>query len=211
MSSQQRSGIALVICAPSGAGKTTLIKRLIKEFPRFSFSVSCTTRKPRSNEEQDIDYDFITKKEFSWRRDAGYFAEWAEVHGHFYGTPLEATRALLSQGRDVLFDIDVQGASQLRRTIPGARLIFILPPSRRELERRLKERRTETPESLRQRLITAGTEMMQAYWFNTWIVNDDLERAWEELRAEYIAASLSPSLRPAFVNSLLEEWADDNA
>jgi guanylate kinase len=210
MKSEQRTGIALVICAPSGAGKTTLIKRLLREFPRFAFSVSCTTREPRPNEKQGVDYDFVSAEEFHWRRDAGYFAEWAEVHGHFYGTPLEATRSLLSQGRDVLFDIDVQGASQLRRTLPGARLIFILPPSRRELERRLRERGTETPESLRERLRVAGTELMQAYWFNSWIINDDLERAWQELRAEYIAATLSPLLRPSFANMLLDEWFDDD-
>jgi guanylate kinase len=208
MSSEQRSGIALVICAPSGTGKTTLIKRLIKEFPRFSFSVSCTTRAPRQDEQQGVDYDFITHDEFIRRRDAGYFAEWAHVHGNSYGTPLESTRALLSQGRDVLFDIDVHGASQLRSSIAGARLIFILPPSRDELERRLKERRTETPESLQMRLRIARKEMQQANWFNAWIINDDLEKAWEELRAEYIAATLAPSLRCGFLEKLIKEWTD---
>ena len=129
MISHSRTGVALVICAPSGTGKTTLIKRLVAEFPRFSFSVSCTTRDPRPGEVQGKDYDFLSRDEFIMRRDAGYFAEWAKVHDNYYGTPLEATRGLLAKGRDVLFDIDVQGASQLRRTIPGARLIFILPPA----------------------------------------------------------------------------------
>lgn len=207
---RQRSGIALVICAPSGTGKTTLIKRLIKEFPRFAFSVSCTTRSPRPNETSGVDYEFLDRAEFEKRRDAGFFAEWAEVHGNYYGTPLFSTRDLLAQGRDVLFDIDVQGASQLRRTVPGARLIFILPPSRTELERRLKERGTETPESLARRLAAAERELSQAHWFNLWIINDDLEEAWQELRAAYIAASLSPVCRPGFLNGLLKEW-DDNA
>ena len=209
MSYEQRSGIALVICAPSGTGKTTLIKRLVAEFPRFAFSVSCTTRAPRPYEVQGVDYDFVSSEEFKQRREAGYFAEWAEVHGNFYGTPLDSTRNLLFQGRDVLFDIDVQGASQLRRTIPGARLIFILPPSRKELERRLRGRKTETPTSLIRRLKTATTELVQAHWFNLWIINDDLETAWQELRAAYIAATLSPSVQPAFLSDLLQEWSPD--
>lgn len=206
MTAHQRSGIALVICAPSGTGKTTLIKRLLAEFPRFAFSLSCTTRPPRPNEVNGADYDFLTREEFERRRDAGFFAEWAEVHGNYYGTPLAATRELLSQGRDMLFDIDVQGASQLRRSVPGARLIFILPPSREELERRLRGRGTETEESIARRLAAAGAELTQAHWFNLWIINDDLEQAWQELRAAYVAASLSPVCRPGFLGGLLEQW-----
>ena len=205
----QRSGIALVICAPSGTGKTTLTKRLIAEFPRFAFSVSCTTRQPRPGETHGQDYEFLSVDEFLRRRDAGFFAEWAEVHGNYYGTPLESTRDLLANGRDVLFDIDVQGAAQLRRTIPGARLIFILPPSKQELERRLRSRGTENEESFNKRLTMAERELSQAHWFNLWIVNDDLEQAWQELRAAYLAATLSPVCRPGFLNSLLKEW-DNN-
>lgn len=205
----QRSGIALVICAPSGTGKTTLIKRLVAEFPRFAFSVSCTTRHPRPGETHGQDYDFLTVEEFLRRRDAGFFAEWADVHGNYYGTPLESTRELLANGRDMLFDIDVQGAAQLRRTIPGARLIFILPPSREELERRLRSRGTENEESVTKRLAMAERELAQAHWFNLWIVNDDLEQAWQDLRAAYLAAALSPMCRPGFLNTLLKEW--DNA
>jgi guanylate kinase len=204
--SQQRSGIALVICAPSGTGKTTLTKRLLEEFPRFAFSVSCTTRPPRANEVHGRDYEFLDRDEFKRRRDADFFAEWAEVHGNYYGTPLESTRDLLSEGRDLLFDIDVQGASQLRRTVPGARLIFILPPSREELERRLRQRGTESEESLARRLSAAVRELAQAHWFNSWIINDDLDTAWQELRALYIAATLSPVRRPGFLNALLGEW-----
>ncbi len=201
-----RSGIALVICAPSGTGKTTLIKRLVAEFPRFAFSVSCTTRAPRPGEKDGEDYQFLAKQEFLQRRDAGYFAEWAEVFGNYYGTPLEATRNLLAQGRDVLFDIDVQGASQLRRTVPGARLIFILPPSRGELERRLTGRNTETPESMQRRLNVALTEIIQAHWFNSWIINNDIEKAYEELRAAYIAATLSPTCQTGFLDALIKAW-----
>lgn len=205
----QRSGIALVVCAPSGTGKTTLIKRLVAEFPRFAFSVSCTTREPRPGERDGIDYEFLNRDAFKKRRDAGFFAEWAEVYGNFYGTPLVSTQELLAKGRDVLFDIDVQGASQLRRTIPGARLIFILPPSRVELERRLTERGTETAESLARRTAIAGRELAQAHWFNSWIINDNLEQAWQELRAAYIAATLTPACQADFLGRLLEEWDAD--
>ncbi len=207
MTTIQRSGIALVICAPSGTGKTTLTKRLIAEFPRFAFSISCTTRAPRSGEVDGRDYNFISPEEFKQRRDAGFFAEWAEVHGNYYGTPLEATRVLLAQGRDVLFDIDVQGASQLRRTIPGARLIYILPPSRAELESRLRGRNTETEESVARRLQAAHIELMQARWFNVWIVNDNLDQAWEHLRAAYLAATLSPDCQTDLLDELLKEWS----
>lgn len=209
MISPQRSGIALVVCAPSGTGKTTLTKRLLAEFPRFAFSISCTTRAPRQGERQGVDYDFISREEFTRRRDSGYFAEWAEVHANYYGTPLESTQRILAEGRDLLFDLDVQGASQLRRTVPGARLIFILPPSRAELERRLRGRGSESEESLARRLAAAASELAQAHWFNSWIINDDLERAWQELRALYIAATLSPVRWPGFLNNLLKDWGQD--
>lgn len=203
----RRFGVALVICAPSGTGKTTLTKRLTAEFPRFAFSVSCTTRPPRPGETPGKDYEFLTREEFMQRRDAGFFAEWAEVYGNFYGTPLAPTLDLLAQGRDVLFDIDVQGAAQLRQTLSHARFIFVLPPSRAELERRLTSRGTETPASLERRMATAAEELAQARWFDFWVVNDDLEQAWQELRAIYIAATLSPGAREDFFTGLLREFA----
>jgi guanylate kinase len=206
VNSEQRTGLALVICAPSGAGKTTLIKRLRAEFPRFDFSVSWTTRAPREGERDGVDYRFVDKEEFLRRRDENFFAEWAEVHGNCYGTPLEETRRLLFGGKDIIFDIDVQGASQLRESMPGAHFIFILPPSRVELERRLVGRGTETPESTRKRLEAAGREIAEAYWFHTCIVNDDLETAWRQLRGAYLAATLSPSCQERFLDRLLKQW-----
>ncbi len=203
---RRRSGIALVICAPSGTGKTTLVKRLTAEFPRFAYSISCTTRVPRPGEKNGRDYHFISVEEFKARRDAGFFAEWAEVHGNLYGTPLEVARALLANGRDLLFDIDVQGAAQIRRSIPGARLIFILPPSRAELERRLRGRGTESEESIDRRMADAGVELAQAQWFDQWIVNDNLENARQELRAAYIAAGLAPGCNSGMLDDILAGW-----
>ena len=135
-----RLGIALVISAPSGTGKTTLIKRLRKEFPNFGYSISCTTRAPREGEVDGKDYHFLSRERFVELRDQGHFAEWAEVHGNFYGTPLPPVREMLAKGQDILFDIDVQGAAQLRKNMPDARFLFILPPSMEELERRLRGR-----------------------------------------------------------------------
>jgi guanylate kinase len=112
----------------------------------------------------------------------------------------------LAEGLDIIFDIDVQGAGQLRESMPGAHFIFILPPSRAELERRLADRGTESPESLRKRMAAAAGEIAEAHWFNTLIVNDDLEQAWRELRGAYLAASLAPGCRREFLDGLMREW-----
>ena len=202
----QRPGIALVLCAPSGAGKTTLSKRLLAEFPAFSFSVSCTTRAPRPGETDGKDYHFLTREAFQALREQGHFAEWAEVHGNFYGTPLKATRDILCSGRDLLFDIDVQGAAQLKSTLSQAYFIFILPPSRAVLETRLRGRGSETEETVAKRLDNARTELLQAPWFDALIVNDSLEEAYADLCAAYRAATLSPARRPDLVTDLLKEW-----
>lgn len=202
----KRSGVALVVCAPSGAGKTTLIKRLKEKYPHFAFSVSCTTREPRQDEVHGLDYEFLSREEFLARRENGFFAEWAEVHGNFYGTPLDATRKLLSEGQDVIFDIDVQGAIQLRDTIAGAHFVYILPPSRAELERRLMSRGTESPENLSRRLSAARKELAEAAWFDAWIVNDELETAFTDLEAAYLGATLSPQCRKDFFSALMHEW-----
>ena len=206
-SAASRSGVALVLCAPSGTGKTTLSKRLIAEFPRFAFSISCTTRAPRLGEIDGKDYTFLSVHDFHALREQGHFAEWAEVYGNFYGTPLAATTALLREGRDLLFDVDVQGAAQLKRSLPAAVLIFILPPSRAVLEARLIGRGSETEASLTRRMTNAREVVAQANWFDTWIINDNLEEAYADLRAVYQAAMLTPNRRPEFVNSLLREWA----
>ena len=114
----ERQGIALVLSAPSGTGKTTLVKMLREEFPRLSYSISCTTRAPREGEQDGRDYHFLSRERFLQLKDEGYFAEWAEVHGNFYGTPLAPVREMLREGKDVLFDIDVQGR------FVGAQVVF---------------------------------------------------------------------------------------
>ncbi len=203
---EDRTGVALVLCAPSGTGKTTLAHRLVAEFSCFSFSVSVTTRPPRPGEVDGKDYHFVTHEAFHALREKGHFADWAEVHGNCYGTPLKATRDLLAQGRDILFDIDVQGAAQIKRSLPQAWFVFLLPPSRAALERRLRGRGSETEGSVERRMAAARQELAQAEWFDIWIINDDLDRAYTDLAAAYRAARLAPACRPAFVDSLLREW-----
>ena len=201
----KRNGVVLVICAPSGAGKTTLVKRLLQEFPHFGYSVSCTTRPPRPGEVDGKDYHFLSREEFQRRRLQGYFAEWAEVYGNFYGTPLPPTLEMLEQGKDVLFEIDVQGAAQLRLTLPEGKYVFILPPSMQVLEERLRGRGSDDEGTILRRMANAEREMREAHWFDAWIVNDDLDHAYDQLRAAYIGATLTPRLRPLLLRGIMEE------
>lgn len=203
--SSSRSGAMVIVCAPSGAGKSTLINRLRQEFPRIAFSISCTTRAPRDGEKDGVDYYFWDKETFLIRKKMGYFAESANVHGNWYGTPLGALKDMLKAGRDVVFDIDVQGAAQLRESVPGGRYVFILPPSMAELERRLRARGADSEEAIFRRLSGAASEIREAEWFDAWIINESLETAYDELRAFYLAATLAPALRPEFTRNLLLE------
>lgn len=200
------SGMMLVISAPSGTGKSTLIRHLSREFDAFSFSVSCTTRSPRPGEQDGREYHFLTRDQFLTRRDQGYFAEWAEVHGNFYGTPRQATLDLLSAGRDVIFDIDVQGARQLKDSMGQGCYVFIFPPSREILEKRLTGRGTDSPEIIRRRLANARQEIENSLWFDHWIVNDDLDMARDRLRAIYLAEKARPSHMAAWRDEVRRQW-----
>lgn len=198
----QRRGVPLVICAPSGAGKTTLTARLRAEFP-LTFSISCTTRSPREGEVDGRDYYFLDRTEFGRRHKSGFFAETAEVHGSLYGTPLPFVEEILGAGKDMLFDIDVQGAAQLRTTLPGAVLVFLFPPSLAILEERLRCRGTESEEVIARRMVNARMEIQQARWFHAWVVNDTVEKAYEALRAVYVTATLTPCLQPQLPAEIL--------
>ena len=198
-----RQGLILVLCAPSGTGKSTLVKKLLDEFPRFNFSVSCTTRAPRGQEQDGVDYHFLTKEAFLEMKDQGKFAEWAEVHGNYYGTPRGPVQDLLNQGKDVLFDIDVQGAKQLRHSFPEGLFIFLLPPGKAELERRLRGRGTDAEEAIVRRLAAAESELIEAHEFDYWIVNDQLDLAYDDLRSVFLAGRTKPAFRPFLLQSIL--------
>ncbi|PKN09174.1 MAG: guanylate kinase [Deltaproteobacteria bacterium HGW-Deltaproteobacteria-8] len=202
----RRLGLCLVISAPSGAGKSTLVERLRAEFPHFAYSISCTTRAPRGEEKDGVDYHFLTRDDFVSRREAGHFAEWAEVHGNLYGTPKAPVEEHLAGGRDVLFDIDVQGALQVKGVLPQGLFVFIQPPSRQELERRLRGRGTDSDEAIAKRLGNALGELRQAGRFDYIIVNDDLDTAADELRAVYVAGRTRTVNRPGLLDALLAQW-----
>jgi guanylate kinase len=171
----------LVLSAPSGAGKTTLANLLRSRNPNVAFSVSATTRPPRPYEVDGTHYHFVDRDAFVRMLGAGELIEWAEVHGNFYGTPLENVRRARAAGQHLLLDIDVQGARQIRARLPEALLVFVLPPSGAALVERLRGRGTEDAAVLRRRLVNAEDEIRAAPEFDFLVVNDRLERAAEDL------------------------------
>jgi len=178
-----RKGRLFVISGPSGGGKTTVVRRLLRLFPRFVRSVSVTTRAPRRGEHNGRAYQFVSPATFHRLRRTGALLEWAKVHEAYYGTPKEPIRQAMARGRNVILSIDVQGARKVRRAL-GRRavLVFLVPPSMAQLRQRLLRRRTETPEAIRRRLAAAKHELACASWYDVTVVNDRLEHAVRVLR-----------------------------
>jgi len=174
-------GVPFVISAPSGAGKSTLVRGLRERLPGIGFSVSHTTRQPRAGERDGVEYHFVNRSGFESMIRSGEFLEWAEVHGNLYGTSVAALEARLAVGDDVVLDIDVQGAEQVRKKLVDAVSIFILPPSREALRRRLEDRGSDPVEVVERRLANATRELAQAHRYDYLIVNDDVEQATGEL------------------------------
>jgi guanylate kinase len=179
----KRLGIILILSAPSGAGKTTLYNGLRKIHPEIELSVSCTTRARRRGEVHGRDYRFLTERQFDDLRRRGDFVEWAEVHGYFYGTPRRPLERCVRAGRDILLDIDVQGARQIKRACPQAVSIFLLPPSLGELERRLAARGTDGREAIRRRLANARGEIGEIIHYDYFVVNREVREAVRALSA----------------------------
>jgi guanylate kinase len=174
-------GNLFIISAPSGAGKTTLCKALLERFPDIVYSISYTTRPPRGNEKNGRDYFFIEKEDFEKKLKEGYWTEWANVHGNYYGTSRDFLDNYLSKGRDILLDIDVQGTHQILEHYPNSVTIFIMPPSLEALRVRLEFRATDSVEVIEKRLKDAGKEMEQRYIYRHVIVNDNLDEAVDRL------------------------------
>jgi guanylate kinase len=169
--------VLLVVSGPSGAGKGTIVKGLLERDPSLWVSVSWTSRPARDGEVEGVHYHFVSRQEFLAHRDAGGFLEWFEVHGDLKGTPKGPVREHLDAGEDVLLEIDVQGALEVRRQFPEALLVFVLPPSREEQRRRLVGRGTDSPEAIERRLADAIAEEAQGARFDVTVVNDDVDAA----------------------------------
>jgi guanylate kinase len=176
-------GTLFIVAAPSGAGKSTLVNALLVKEPGISLSISHTTRPPRPGEQYGRHYYFVERAEFEREVAEGIFLEHAEVHGNFYGTSQKTVQDLLQQGRDVLLEIDWQGAAQIRKAKPDCVSVFILPPSRAELERRLRGRGSDSAEVIERRLHNSREEIAHAHEFDYIIVNDRFEDALDGLQA----------------------------
>lgn len=176
-----KHGKIFVVSAPSGAGKTTLCGIMLKKNPELSYSVSHTTRAPRANEKESIDYFFITKDDFQQGIEKKIWAEWAMVHDNYYGTSLEFIKEKIASGSRLLLDIDVCGAEQIKKTFPEAVTIFIMAPSFKVLEQRLFSRGTDSEDVIKKRLQNAETEIASREFYDHVIVNDDLDKAAREM------------------------------
>lgn len=181
-------GHVFILSAPSGVGKSTIVKAVLAQDRRLCFSVSCTTRSPRPGEIHGVDYYFLSHEAFEKGIEAGRFLEWAEVYGNYYGTDRHLVQTWLAQGLDVLLEIDVQGARKVRAAVPEATTLFILPPSMDVLEERLRRRATDAEDVIQRRLETAQMEIREAPWYDYLVVNDALEEAVADVAAIVRAA-----------------------
>jgi guanylate kinase len=202
MSSKAQAGKLFVFAAPSGAGKTTLVHAVVTKHPELRFSISYTTRKPRRNEANNVDYIFVDEEAFMLLRDQGEMLEYAQVFDNYYATSRSQVEKHLADQRSVVLEIDWQGAQQVRESMPGCVTIFIFPPSLDELQRRLRDRRTDSAEVIERRLRDARSDM--AHWdeFDHVIINDDLDKAVLALEAVLAgegdaSATSNPELRRA--------------
>ena len=182
MSSHVHRPCPIVLSAPSGAGKTTIAKALVRGSEDVVFSVSATTRPARDHEVDGVDYYFLSELKFRVMIEADEFVEWAEVHGHLYGTSRKALREALADGRFLILDIDVQGAIQMRQRVEDAVLVFVLPPAAEALVERLRERGSEREDDLVRRIKNARGELEQASQFDYVVVNENLEQAIDDVR-----------------------------
>lgn len=176
----RRKGLIIVLSAPSGTGKSTICERLLKSLPNLKMSISYTTREPRPGEIEGVHYYFVDREKFEEMIKRDEFVEWAQVYGNYYGTSKSLINDIVESGKDILLDIDTQGAKNIKKLFPESVLIFILPPSIEELKRRLKNR-GELPETMAKRLLKVGEEVSQYSFYDYLVVNDDLGRALEDI------------------------------
>jgi len=198
-------GQIFVFSAPSGTGKSTIADALMERFDRLAYSISHTSRLPRGTEQDGIDYHFVTDSTFREMIERNAFLEWAQVHGHLYGTAFDAVKAQMSAGSDILMDVDVQGGRNVKKQFPESILIFLLPPSLEILEKRLIARGTDDSEVIENRMLQASQEIKNCSWYDYIIINDDLENAVFEAQSIIVSARCRRAHRMAWVNTHFEE------
>jgi guanylate kinase len=198
-----------IISAPSGSGKSTLVHRLLNSVPNLAFSISYTTRQPRPGETNGVDYIFISRKDFEERLAGGEFLEYAEVFGNYYGTNRESFESATHQGKDLVLDIDVQGARQLKVAIPQAISIFVLPPSKDVLEQRLRSRSHDSEEVIQRRLRGAAEEVQNYTQYDFVLINRDIEDASARLATIVKAERLRKARMEEEVRPILESFEDE--
>ena len=203
------TGNLIIVSAPSGAGKTTLVAEVVRRVAGVRSSISCTARARRAGEEHGVDYFFVGREEFGAMAARGEFLEWAEVHGNLYGTPRRPIDETLARGEDMILTIDVQGAASARRAFPDAVSVFILPPSYRTLTERLETRGANAAEDLRLRLRNARHELAQYREFDYLVVNEDLARAAAELAAVIVAARCRRARRAPVADRILATFGGE--
>jgi guanylate kinase len=180
-------GIFIVVSAPSGTGKSSICKSLLKSCPEIKFSVSHTSRAPRPGEIDGKDYFFVSRKEFQQKIQQGEFIEWVKNYGHFYGSSRSAVEKVLKAGQDLLFDVEPRGAKKIKESLRGGIYVFILPPSGEELLKRLRKRGCESEAVIQKRFKQAEREIKEISWYDYIIVNQDLKKAIQQLKAIYMA------------------------
>jgi guanylate kinase len=201
----KRKGILIVVSGFSGAGKGTLMKKLMEEYDNYALSISMTTRNPRPGEEDGREYFFVTKEQFEEKIGQDGLIEYANYCGNYYGTPRAYVEQQLEAGKDVILEIEIQGALKIREKFPTALLLFVMPPSAKELRRRLIGRGTETQEVIDQRMHRAMEEAQGIEQYDYIVINDQLEECVKELHAIIGAAHNTPFRNEEFINNMREE------
>ena len=200
--------LVFIISAPSGSGKSTLVKRLVESDDNLIFSTSVTTREPRKGDIEGESYEFITREKFIRLRNCGELLEWAEVFGNYYGTSRRVLASSKQQGLDLILDIDVQGAAQLKKRLPDAVTIFILPPSRDELANRLRNRSSDVDKVRERRLRDAGREVLNYEQYDYILINDQLDESLEQLRGILLAERCRQHRMQSRIKVILESFRD---
>ncbi len=201
----KRKGILIVVSGFSGAGKGTLMKQLVHSYDNYALSVSMTTRNPRPGETEGKEYFFVSRQEFEQQIEKGGLVEYASYCDHYYGTPREYVEKQLEKGKDVILEIEIQGALKIKKQFPTALLMFVMPPSAEELKKRLEGRGTETPEVIEKRLRRAVEEAEGIENYDFIVINDRLEECAEEMHKLILAAHETPERNEAFISEMRKE------